>query len=81
MHGLELPLLTLILAVAALSVLASRIGVPYPILLVLGGLALGFVPGLPTVELPPELVLLVFLPPLLHWPPPRSPAGWACRAG
>src|SRR5215212_4489353 len=39
----------------------------YPILLVLGGLALGFVPGLPAVELDPELVFLLFLPPLLYY--------------
>jgi len=39
--------------------------VPYPIVLVLGGLVLGFVPGLPPAELPPELVLVLFLPPLL----------------
>src|SRR5918997_1773898 len=52
-------------AVAALATLARRIRVPYPILLVIGGLALAFVPGLPPVELDPELVFLVFLPPLL----------------
>src|SRR3712207_6571949 len=52
-------------AVAALATLARRVGVPYPILLVIGGLALAFVPGLPPVELDPELVFLVFLPPLL----------------
>ena len=67
MHGLELPLLTLIVAVAGLSVLAAVVDVPYPILLVLGGLVLGFVPGIPTVSMPPELVLVVFLPPLLYW--------------
>jgi CPA1 family monovalent cation:H+ antiporter len=39
--------------------------VPYPTLFVLGGLGLAFVPGLPRIELQPELVLLVFLPPLL----------------
>jgi NhaP-type Na+/H+ or K+/H+ antiporter len=39
--------------------------VPYPIVLVLGGLVLGFVPGVPPAELPPELVLVLFLPPLL----------------
>ena len=49
-----------------LATLASRIQVPYPILLVLGGLVLGFLPGLPRVELPPELVFLIFLPPLLY---------------
>jgi CPA1 family monovalent cation:H+ antiporter len=52
--------------VAALATLANRIGVSYPILLVLGGLALGFVPGLPKVELEPEIVFLLFLPPLLY---------------
>jgi CPA1 family monovalent cation:H+ antiporter len=51
---------------AALLVLASFFRIPYPILLVLGGLALGFVPGLPDFELPPELVLIAFLPPLLY---------------
>jgi Na+/H+ antiporter len=40
--------------------------VPYPIVLVLGGLVLGFAPGVPPAELPPELVLVLFLPPLLY---------------
>src|SRR5919112_4908832 len=55
------------LAVAGLSVVARLVRVPYPILLVLGGLVLGLVPGMPAVELPPELVLVAFLPPLLYW--------------
>ena len=62
----------LLLAVVALLTVASRrIGVPYPILMVLGGLALGFVlasgiiPGLSRVELEPDVVLLMFLPPIL----------------
>src|SRR6266496_1047295 len=66
-QGTELLLLALVVAVAGLSVLAGSVGVPYPILLVLGGLVLGFVPGVPPVELPPELVLVLFLPPLLYW--------------
>ena len=66
MHGSELLFLVLMVAMAALSVLAGVVGVPYPILLVIGGLALGFVPGLPDVELPPEIVLVLFLPPLLY---------------
>ena len=66
MHGAELLLLVLMIAVAGLSILAGLIGVPYPILLVLGGLVLGFVPGLPEIQLPPELVLVLFLPPLLY---------------
>src|SRR6266581_9463075 len=56
----------LLAAVAALALLARKIPVPYPILLVLGGLALALIPGLPRVRLDPELVFLVFLPPLLY---------------
>jgi CPA1 family monovalent cation:H+ antiporter len=66
MHEVELLLLGLMVAGAGLSVLARPLGVPYPILLVLGGLVLGFVPGVPAVELPPDLVLVLFLPPLLY---------------
>ena len=66
MHESELLLLMLMVAVGALSVLAGLVRVPYPILLVLGGLVLGFVPGVPRAELPPELVLVLFLPPLLY---------------
>ena len=58
----ELLRLMLMLAVGGLSVLAGAVRVPYPIVLVLGGLVLGFVPGLPPAELPPELVLVLFLP-------------------
>ena len=60
-------LLALMVAVAGLSVLARLVRVPYPILLVLGGLVLGFLPGMPDVTLPPDLVLVAFLPPLLYW--------------
>jgi Na+/H+ antiporter len=67
LHEIEPLLLALMVAVAGLSVLARLVRVPYPILLVIGGLVLGFVPGMPKVELPPELVLVVFLPPLLYW--------------
>ena len=49
-----------------LAAAARAIGIPYPIVLVLGGLVMGFVPGIPKVELDPELVLVVFLPPLLY---------------
>ena len=67
MHDIELLLLALMVAVAGLSVLARLVRVPYPILLVVGGLVLGFLPGMPDVSLPPELVLVAFLPPLLYW--------------
>ena len=59
-------ILGLLVAVVALATLATRLKIPYPILLVLGGSALGFVPGLPPVVLDPELVFLLFLPPLLY---------------
>src|SRR3954451_794329 len=62
---LELVLLFLLLAVVALTGLARRFRVPYPIFLVLGGSLLGFAPGVPDVELDPDVVLLLFLPPLL----------------
>ncbi len=59
-------LLGLLVAGAALLAIAQIVRVPYPILLVLGGLALGFVPGMPEIELSPDLVLVAFLPPLLY---------------
>jgi Na+/H+ antiporter len=62
---LELLVLFLLLAVVALTGLARHLRVPYPIFLVIGGSLLGFAPGVPDVELDPDLVLLLFLPPLL----------------
>ena len=59
-------LLVLLTAGAAMLVLVPKLRIPYPILLVLGGLALGFVPGLPEINLPPDLVLVGILPPLLY---------------
>src|SRR3954453_1652637 len=65
MDHVELVVLFLLVTVAGLTALSRRLGVPYPILLVIGGSLAGFVPGVPNVELDPELVLLIFLPPLL----------------
>jgi monovalent cation/hydrogen antiporter len=62
----ELVVFGLLLGVAGLAVLARIVGVPYPITLVLGGSVIGFIPGVPSVELDPDLVLLIFLPPLLY---------------
>ncbi len=64
-----------------LVVLARRANIPYPIVLVLAGLALGFIPGLPSVHLDPNLVLLIFLPPLLYWEAVTAPTDvmWANR--
>ena len=50
----------------ALSAVADKIKLPYPILLVMVGLIIGFVPFLPNLDLNPDIVFLVFLPPLLH---------------
>jgi Na+/H+ antiporter len=52
-------------AVAALGLLAKKLRVAYPILLVFGGLLLGLTPGLPTLPINPEFIFLFFLPPLL----------------
>jgi CPA1 family monovalent cation:H+ antiporter len=62
----EVVIAALLVAVVVLGVLASRLSVHYPILLVVGGALFGFIPGLPQVELDPELVLVLFLPPLLY---------------
>ncbi len=57
--------------VIPMVIVARKLGLPYPVLLVVGGLAVSFVPGLPTLALEPDLVFLIFLPPLLFaaaWP-------------
>jgi monovalent cation/hydrogen antiporter len=56
----------LLVSVAVLSALARQMSLPYPIVLVVGGALFGFIPGLPEVKLDPEIVLVVFLPPLLY---------------
>ena len=61
-----LVLLALLVAAAFLLIAAERTRIPYPILLVVGGLGLGFVPGIPEIQLPPDLVLVAVLPPLLY---------------
>src|SRR5215207_2166913 len=63
--SLDVVLLGVLGAVGVLYLLAHFTKVPYPIWLTVGGASLGFVPGIPTVELDPDLVLVLFLPPLL----------------
>lgn len=65
-HDVEL-IVGLIAVVAAIALLAEKLRIPYPILLVLGGLGLSFIPNLPHVEIDPQIVFFVFLPPLLFW--------------
>ena len=64
-HNAELIFLLLLLFVAALAALAKRLRTPYPIILVIGGLILSFLPHAPRVELNPNLVFLVIIPPLV----------------
>src|SRR3954469_22123214 len=66
MGEIQIFIAALLVSVALLNALAHWWQVPYPIVLVLGGLALGLVPGIPEIELDPDLVLLIFLPPLLY---------------
>jgi monovalent cation/hydrogen antiporter len=63
-HGFELIILLLMIAVVALASLAKKLATPYPIVLVIGGLIISFVPGVPKVALNPDIVFLVILPPL-----------------
>jgi CPA1 family monovalent cation:H+ antiporter len=67
-HEVDLVLVSLLVAVAGLAAVARAVNVPYPIALVVGGLIMGFIPGLPGdgVDLAPDLVLVIFLPPLLY---------------
>ncbi len=68
------------ISIIALVAIANRINVAYPIVVVLGGMLIGFIPGVPTVTLPPDLVLVVFLPPLLYWESVTAPTS-EFRAG
>jgi CPA1 family monovalent cation:H+ antiporter len=66
----EIVFLLLLLFVAAFGALSSRLRIPYPIVLVIAGLLLGFVPGIPKITLDPDVIFFVVLPPLL------SSAAW-----
>lgn len=64
MHEVEI-VLVLMGMVAALAILSRQVAIPYPIVMTVAGLVMGLVPGLPRVELPPDIVFLLFLPPIL----------------
>src|SRR5437016_9950519 len=65
MHGFE-TVLALLVGVTFLALLARRLDIPTPAVLVAGGLIVALVPGLPAVQFDPQLVFLVFIPPLLY---------------
>ena len=69
-HSIELVLLVLLGAIALIAGLARRLSISYPIVLVITGLTLGLLPGIPHLHLSPDVVFLIFLPPLL------SSAAW-----
>lgn len=66
MHESIILYLSLVVVIMFLVMLAQRIKIAYPIVLVLGGLVLSLIPGLPSVEIDPQLIFLIFLPPLLY---------------
>src|SRR5215469_17295613 len=63
---IELVFLLLLFFVIVFGLLARKLGTPYPIVMVIGGLVLGLFPGVPNITLNPDLVFLVILPPLLY---------------
>jgi monovalent cation/hydrogen antiporter len=64
-HGLEIVLLLLLVFIVAFGDLARRLNVPYPIVLVVAGLLVSFIPGIPRIMLNPDVIFFVVLPPLL----------------
>jgi monovalent cation/hydrogen antiporter len=66
LHAVETVILLLLVLVAGFAAMARRLKVPYPIVLVLAGLIISFLPRMPRVPLDPDIVFVVFLPPLLY---------------
>lgn len=65
-HGIEVVFLLLLLFVVVFGLVARKLRIPYPIVMVIGGLLLSFVPGIPRITLNPDLIFFVILPPLLY---------------
>jgi Na+/H+ antiporter len=65
-HAVEIVILFLLVLVAFFAVMANRLKVPYPIVLVIAGLGISFFPRMPRVPLDPNVVFVIFLPPLLY---------------
>ncbi|MBK1896274.1 Na+/H+ antiporter [Chryseobacterium paridis] len=58
--------LSLVVAIILLIMLANKLKVAYPVLLVIAGLLISFIPGIPAIKIDPELIFIIFLPPLLY---------------
>lgn len=65
MHSILPFLLAMIAAIVLIQMLAAKLRIAYPILLVVAGLLVSFIPGLPAVKINPDLIFFIFLPPLL----------------
>src|SRR5258708_186837 len=65
-HQVEIVFLLLLLFVVVFAALARKLQTPYPIVLVVAGLLISFIPGIPTISLNPDVIFLVVLPPLLY---------------
>jgi len=65
-HAVQVVFLLLLLFIVAFGALAKKLRTPYPIVLVLGGLLLSFIPGIPRIALNPDLIFFIILPPLLY---------------
>src|SRR6266849_8831173 len=65
-HAIEIVFLILLLFVVVFAVLARKLQTPYPIVLVVAGLLISFIPGIPNISLNPDVIFLVVLPPLLY---------------
>src|SRR5580700_3613389 len=65
-HAVEIVFLLLLFFVVVFGTLAQKLKTPYPIVLVIGGLLLSFVPGIPKISLNPDIIFFVILPPLLY---------------
>ncbi len=65
-HAVEILILLLLVLVAIFAVMANRLKVPYPIVLVIAGLVISFFPRMPRIPLDPDIVFVIFLPPLLY---------------
>src|SRR5712664_968990 len=65
-HAIEIVFLILLLFVVIFAALARKLQTPYPIVLVVAGLLLSFIPGIPRISLNPDVIFLAVLPPLLY---------------
>ena len=65
MIEIVIPYIAIIIVILFLVMLAQKLKIAYPIVLVVGGLAISLLPGLPVISINPELIFIIFLPPLL----------------